>query len=238
MLKNKLVQKIIYGLTLALPISLYLFISLALNGVDVNYHIKYEKKTYTVYNLDNGNLFIKDDFGNIDWVDATLTWDTSSSVYGLEIKENEIIRINKDYHIVKLDKETNKLAVREMTKDDKVKTESNSWGLVFIVSIITTGIVVLVIIGKMQMAKKYPVIATLVSLIVGTSILGFINAIVGSMLNVFMIFTGAWAGFTAEYYLFKNIDKEVKRVNKVDNDIEVMRKELEEIKKRAGGLSE
>ena len=45
-------------------------------------------------------------------------------------------------------------------------------------------------------------------------------------------------GYDTKQYQVKNVDKEVKRVKKVDNDIEVMRKELEEIKKRAGGLSE
>ena len=53
-------------------------------------------------------------------------------------------------------------------------------------------------------------IATLVALITGTGILYLIDTIVGSLFNVFLIFTISFALFAAEKYLFniKKTDKD------------------------------
>lgn len=227
------IQKLLGMITLILPLSVYLFVISAINNVEVDYHIKYKDETYEKYTLDDGSgVFIKDDFGNIDWVVGKLTYNKHFNAYGFLIKEEEVVRMNRDYFIVK--KIDDKLQLTAVVKSDEMVKKTKDMGLAFIVGLIGVGIIVLVVSGKMQWQKQYPIIATLIALIVGTVILLFINTIVGSLLNVFMIFTLSWGAFTIEYYVFKNKNKGVLKVSKQDREIETLQKEVDELRKLAG----
>lgn len=229
-------RKLLYGITLGLPMTLYLIFAMALNGVKVDYHIRYKDKTYQEYTLDNGNIFIRDSFGNIEYVEGKITYNAYFDDYGIEIKNNEIIRINKDYYVIKLDEKTNLNKLALMEKEDKAIKESGGWGLVVIVSLMTLGIIGLVISGKMKWKDKEPMLAVLLALVVGTIVLGFINLIVNSMFTTFLIATGSWGLFTAEYYYNKNKDKAFKNEIKGLNDLVRLEQELEDLKRLAGKL--
>lgn len=227
-------QKLIGMITLLLPLSVYLFIVAAVNNVEVDYHIKYKDKTYQTFILDDGSgVFLKDDFGNIEWVEGKLTYRSSLGAYGILIKEGDIIRINKDYHTLKLVDE--RLQIVPVKKSDEMVKKSPKLGTAFIVSMIGIGIIALVVSGKMQWQKKYPIIATLIALTVGTLVLLFINTVVGSLLNVFMIFTLSWGAFTIEYYAFKNKKDNNVKTDKRQAEIERLQAEVDALKELANG---
>lgn len=234
-LKNKftLLQKIIFGATLLVPIIGYLLISSLLTTLPVDYEIKYETKTYTVYHVEADNLlFIADDFGNIEWTIGQVVYNRSVQKYGIELEVDDTIRINKDNMKVKVI--DGRLEIAEMTKQDLAQYQDSSLGATFFISLLGIAIIVLIVSGKMNLQKSHPVLATLLALAAGTVVLLIINVVVSGLVDVFVIFTLSWLGFTLEYYYFKMKGKSNAEQERYFRKIQELDDAIEETKRLAG----
>lgn len=192
MKKYNLIYKIIVGITLFMPISIFLIYSAAADNVYYNYEI------YGVEIADLSTFKIDDEYfiytiDNKANYSGYVRYDTDLGTYGILINDKDIIKIDKSYYSV----------VKNILSDvkDKEVSAKKSWAIPFtvMVSLGAIGIVVLVIQGKMGWAKKYPRVAVLISLGVGTGILYIIDSVVGSILNVFLISLVSWCLYLLEY---------------------------------------
>lgn len=228
---KKALQIVLQTATLVLPVGMYLFFMALFGNVKHDYYIKNRQETHQMVYY-NDSLFIYDTKGDTEFVSGKMTYNENVGVYGYEIQVDEIVKINGSLFVSEIKGDNLVLTQRKFTEINK--KESYKFSTSFIVSIVGVGIVGLIVSGKMQWQKKYPMIATLVALITGTGILYLIDTIVGSLFNVFLIFTISFALFAAEKYLF-NIKKTDKDINtKRQRELLELENELEALKRAVG----
>lgn len=224
----KILNKIIMGITLIVPTIAYLFIIAVYGNVEYDYIVENRKNTYEIVEV-NSRLFLYDLNGDTTFLKGKVEYSTHREAYGVYLELDDIIKLNKMLHVVEKDT-SGMLVINEIKYNEINKRESYKFSTAFIVSIIGIGIVALIISGKMQWQKKYPIIATFVALLTGTMILGLINTIVGSLFNVFLIFTISFGIFGIEYYLYNNKNKNVKEKELVDKKQKELENMLEVLK--------
>lgn len=221
---KKLLYKIVSSLTLVLPISITLVVSAIYSKPIPNVVILFESATPVekIADIETHFVIIQDDkYLEIDNSrgamevqylnnDFTLNKNVSEfdGIKKLTLKSGSYMRfITDDFdEIVEKDKQNKLVAVSIFN----VET-GNKLSLAFIVSILSTLIVVAIISGKMQLQKKYPKTAVFIALLSGTIVLSVINAIIGNILAVFIVATVSWGLYCLEHYYFYNV---------IDNQIE------------------
>ena len=190
--KSKLIYKIITIVTLALPTTLYLFLSATLFNINADITIKHIK---------SADLVIVEDFGYTTNQDAIFSGETiyQNGQYGFYISDDTIIKVDDGYYSY-IDNELVDIKRATLQKETSYRLP-----LAFIVSVIGIGIIALVVQKKMQVYKNYPRISVLVSLILGTLVLYLIDIIAGSLFIVFLIATISWAVYCVEYMVKENM---------------------------------
>lgn len=206
--KNKVIYNIVKWITLILPTSLYLLISAIVFQVHAdieinNFDVENVYKTYTNEEDVKGyNIYILfEDMTN----ETTISGDFEVYDNGLSYTsfENFVVKINDELYTFEVI-DDNSFKFVEVSSIQVKKEQGWKIPLAFFMSLFAVGIVALVVMGKMQIAKQYPRTATLVSLILGSVILYVINLIVSSLFNVFLIATVSWLLYCIEYMVYKN----------------------------------
>lgn len=160
------------------------------------------KQDYTIYNASDENVFsahITDEFiflyDNANKVEynGLVTYHEGLKRYGIYITEDTILKINNKYYTYTLDEETTFHNMVDITKKEVTKKQGNNFTVVFFLSVLSTGIVLWVILAKMEWLKAHKKLSVLFSLTLGTIILFILDAIIGSMLYVFAAATLGWA---------------------------------------------
>lgn len=194
---NKPIHKLIYGITLGLPMIVYLLVSAIVFQVVPDYEIHVEDIEQVVV---IGNFVGVKENAKLK---GTFTYNEEYELWGFTATEESVILINKQlytYEDTQLVEAKRKLIEKEQ-----------SWKIPLSVYISLGGglIVALVIMGKMQIHKQYPRIATLIALGLGTAILGLINLLITNIFHVFLIATISWAIYLLEYSIIqRNINRE------------------------------
>lgn len=192
--KGNLIYKIVSGLTLALPLPIYLFLSATLFNIvpDVTIYTTIEnvevielEETYFITVLDNAAMN-----GHVEYVDGK---------YGITIEESTIIKIDKQYYSYVEKDEVRQLV--DIKKFEMQKEQSYKIPMAFFISLFGVLIVAMIISGKMNWQKKHPRIAVMIALLTGTVVLFIIDTIVGGLLNVFIVATASWAIYCMEYMI-------------------------------------
>lgn len=225
--KNKLLYNLIVSLTLVLPTSITLFISAIWSSPKPDLVVMFETtneikkveelKEYFLFAPSENNTDIVIKVANEDVKKLGVYNIDFSNYKKVELIDNEInaITIKKDYYVqFKVDK-FNKVV--EFTKENNAivpiqvsninKETGNKLSIAFVSSAVAILVVVLIITKKMMFHKKYPRLATFIALLLGTVILGVINAIIGSMFTVFIVATISWGAYCIEYTYYTNKNK-------------------------------
>lgn len=225
-MKNKILFRILQGMTLALPISITLVVSAIWSKPTPDLVILFETTTplkkvedvnkyFTMTENDKhldivNHYYPNDDYDynafnvnylNIDFTPYDKVATTDGIVKFASIKAGSYIRmITDDFDkVIELDK-------GEIKAVGNINIQTgNKLSLSFIISIIATAIVVLVISKKMQFHKTHPKSATFIALLSATIFLGVINAIIGSIVTVFIVATISWGAFCLEDAYYKSM---------------------------------
>lgn len=181
---------------MVLPISIYLILMATVFKIQPDIKIdrdfddviveKYEKK-YLVYS-DIDTSFIG---GSVIYHDDMIK---------VIVSDKDIIKLNKGFY--QINKEGVLVDVAE------IKTESTKGIYITFsvaIGIIATVIGLRVIMGKMEWHKKYKRTAVLLSLVIGTAVLFFMDMVVGHFLYVFYVLTGSWVAYLIEYAFWKGV---------------------------------
>lgn len=197
--KNKLIYKIITGLTLIAPMAIYLFLSATLFNVNAD---------ITVKNATVSDLIINEDFiytNNESVVyEGTITY--YEGEYGFFVDEDTIIKTDDGYFNHEL----------EDIKATQLKQETSyKLPIAFVISALGVGIVFMVVSNKMQWYKKVPRLSALIGLATGTLILYMMDIVVSNLLYVFLVATISWALYCVEYMVKEGTltDKESKKAD-------------------------
>lgn len=192
--KGLLIYKIISGLTLILPISVFLILQATIFSIVPDYIIYgAEISDLNVFNIDK-EYFIYSTIKTPNY-NGYVSYNAELDEYGILVNEKDIIKIKNTFINYKLQD------IKKIESDNK-----KSWAIptAFFISIGAALIVVAVIKGKMGWSKKYPRIAVMIALFTGTVILFIINSIVSNILNVFLIGTVSWGIYLIEYMFVNN----------------------------------
>lgn len=212
-MKKKLIYKIISGLTLVLPLSVYLIIMATVFRISHHARIYANHNEVTLVERMHSQYILVDE--SIEEFSARGQYYNGEVL--ISIAENEIFLFNDGYFTLINDKWAD--------ADEAKQKEDTSWKIPFTVFVSLGGIVIvgLVISGKMEFHKKFPRVATLISLILGTLILSGISAIVKNLADVFLIATLSWAVYMIEHAIYKGVvsGEKVKEIKSVlDNELD------------------
>lgn len=192
---------LLVGITLTLPMSIYLILVATVFQV---------KADYFIYGTIEQVMVVEDDFlyahalvedvrfnGNVEWHDGE---------YALKFTQDDIVKIDKGFYQYKTDYEIKKdeplftgwvnVKLFEMKKQQSYKIP-----LAVVFSLLGVLIAALVISGKMQWQKKKPRLATFLALLTGTLILLVLNTMIGSILGVFGVATASFGLYCIEYLI-------------------------------------
>ncbi len=212
-MKKKLIYKIISGLTLVLPLSVYLIVMATVFRISHHARIYANHNEVTLVERIGSQYILVDE--NVGDFSARGQWRDGEIL--ISIAENEIFLFNDGYFT---------LINAEWADADKAAAKENTtWKLPFTVGVIIFGILIvaLVISGKMEFHKKFPRVATLISLGLGTLILTGISLIVNNLADVFLIATLSWAVYMIEHAIYKGVvsGEKVKEIKSVlDNELD------------------
>lgn len=191
MMKKNL-YKIISVLTLFLPISIFLIFS-AITGDTYDAEVFVEEDTVINFYIYEDGYIVNAD--NASYTGYIVPYNDK---YGIYIKDEDVVKIGKDYFMPYNNELTN-------FDDIPVQPQANQRWAISIASIVALGIVGLIIGGKMDLLKTHPRLSALITLIVVTSILWGLNSIIEDMLNVFLIATASWFAYCLEYLVKANL---------------------------------
>lgn len=196
--KGKTLYKVITTFTLLAPTVIYLFIAAALFGITPDYSIENvtSEQIVTYYGGDweDDQAFIFSQ-SNEAVYDGVVVY--QSGHYGFIVDSEDIVQLDDGYFSWNSESHT----MQDIEEQAEAKNQSYSISIAFVASIIGIGIVALLVSKKMSWQKQHPRAAVLIALITGTAVLYLINAIVGSLLNVFMIATVSWAAYYIEWLI-------------------------------------
>lgn len=199
-MKKKLIYKIISGLTLVLPLSVYLIVMATVFRISHHARIYADHNEVTVVEKIGSHYILVDEI--VDEFSARGRFQDGQAL--ISIAENEIFLFNDGYFTLINGEWTN--------ADNAAVKENTNWKIPFAVLVSIGGILIigLIISGKMEFHKKFPRIATLIALGLGTLILAGINLIVANLLHVFLVATLSWAVYMIEHLIYKGITSEDK----------------------------
>lgn len=200
--KNRIFRHILMWVTILLPTSLYIFVAALMFGVEPDYNIHDAEFGDLTLLIDEDDYFIASD-NQAAIFDGIVAYNAQYDKYVLHIRADDIISISGElYHI-----KEGALVVLDI-KELKQQTKTSSG--ISAASLIAVAIIAVVMIRKFKLGAKYPRIAVMVSLLIGTGILYGINAVIGDMLAVFAVATASWAAYLIQYtwYYLKLTDAE------------------------------
>lgn len=208
-MKNKLIYRILVGLTFVLPISIYLIVMAASFKIYSHASFGVNHNEVTVVERFENEYILLDE--NVETFNGKFT--TINGEQLVLIHDETIYQFNDGYFVFE-NGAWSEYTVAEIK-------EAQGWKIPTAVAISLVGIVlvVLVISKKMRFHVKFPRAATLLALIFGTIILGVINLIVGNLLEVFMITTFTWAAYMIEYAIYNGFLTE-QQGKKVKNELD------------------
>lgn len=217
-MKNKVLYKIISGITIIAPLIVYLFLSATILNVNATHFIrKLDDVEVLVYELED-TLFLYNEDNAFEYRGLIKYLDEVGQ-YGLEVYENDIVKIDKKYFAIsKVDDE---LKIVDINVWEISKRENTKLPIATLISAFAILIIVLIYAGKMDSLKDRKRLAVWLSLALGTAILYGINLIVSNMLNVFIVALVSWSIYCIEYLVQKGFinDKDAKELRDKANRI-------------------
>lgn len=219
MKKGNRLYKVISFLTLILPLPVYLFIMATVFSIKADYVVKnVDFDAVNVVYYDTHSFIWVDDETAV--IDGIVKFDSDVGAWGVEVFESDILKVGKKYY--GLDKgELKDIEIKVFKQEKKTKIP-----FVIFVSIFGVLIVALVISKKMQWQKKYPRIAVMLSLLVGTIILYAIDMVVGGLLGVFLVATITWGVYLIEYGINQGKIKKSDQMIKLEHELEMLERKL------------
>lgn len=195
-MKKKWIYKLIQLLTLTLPISVFLVISALVYKVQPDIIVGGTTEQVEVVRVGESDYIIALE----DEVTFNGQVEKIGESYGLFLGEDYIVKFDNGYFVFN-EEWTN---LKDIKGEDK-ETKGLKISFSFIVSVFAILIVALIIFNKMGFQKKFPRLATLIALSVGTLILFGIHTIIDNILYVFVVATLSWGAYTIEELIFKNL---------------------------------
>lgn len=196
-MKKKWIYKIVQIVTLTLPMTVYLLVMALIFNVRADAFVGGTTDQVEVVTVDESTYIV----ALVDDVTFNGQVEKVGDTYGLFIDEDTIVKFNDGYFTFS--------GEWVNVKDQKTQEQQESKGLKIsfstAVSIFAIVIVTLIVFNKMQFQKKFPRLATLIALAVGTFILFGIHSVIGEILYVFVIATLSWGAYTIEELIFNNI---------------------------------
>lgn len=205
-MKKKIIYKVLSFITIVVPFVTYLFLSATILNVEASHTInKLGETEVLAYEMEK-SLFLYDD-NNLLQFRSLVYYNDEIGHFGIEVFEDDIIRIDKDYLVVAKD-DNGKLELGDVNVWKIATKEGVSIPISFFISVFAVLIVSLIYGGKMKIFKKRVRLSVFISLAVGTAILAGINLIVSNMLNVFIVALVSWAIYCIEYLVYQGLVKE------------------------------
>lgn len=205
-MKKKIIYKVVSFITIVFPFVTYLFLSATILNVETSHTInKLGETEVLAYEMEK-SLFLYDD-NNLLQFRSLVYYNDEIGRFGIEVFEDDIIRIDKDYLVVAKD-DNGKLELGDVNVWKIAKKEGVSIPIAVFISGFAVLIVALIYGGKMKIFKKRVRLSVFISLAVGTAILAGINLIVSNMLNVFIVALVSWGIYCIEYLVYKGLVKE------------------------------
>lgn len=205
-MKKKIIYKVVSFITIVFPFVTYLFLSATILNVESSHTInKLGETEVLAYEMEK-SLFLYDD-NNLLQFRSLVYYNDEIGHFGIEVFEDDIIRIDKDYLVVAKD-DNGKLELGDVNVWKIAKKEGVSIPIAFFISGFAVLIVALIYSGKMKIFKKRVRLSVFISLAVGTAILAVINLIVSNMLNVFIVALVSWGIYCIEYLVYKGLVNE------------------------------
>lgn len=224
--KSKLIYKLVTGITLFVPLPLYLLLMATLFNIKSDYIIytTFENVEVITY-IDNGQeietYFITTK--NNATMDGIVEF--RDGRYGIVIKEDDIIKIDKNYYSYIIRNEKRELV--DIKKYELQKQQGYKIPLSFFISLLGVLIAVLIIQGKMQWQKKHPRLAAFIALLSVTVILFILDAIISNILGVFIVATASWGIYCLEYLMQQNKIDEKTKENKESELVRLLREAMQ-----------
>lgn len=217
--KGKSIYKIITIITLALPLPIYLFISATIFNINPDYiieNIELEEMIVEEVEIEEETYY----FAYTENQDAIYNGTTlfKNGVYGFYLDADDVLKLDSGYYSYNDENEEETLMFNDVKLLEKQTQTSYKIPLAFVISALGAGIVLMVINKKMEWYKKYPRVATLLALAMGTIILYIINIFASNILSVFLIATLSWGAYCVEYLVNKGIISSAK-AEKIETDI-------------------
>ena len=217
--------KIIYALTMLLPMSAYLIIYSLLFSITPDLIIDDEIADLSVITYED-EYFI---YGDIEtqYIGGYVLY--NEGVIGAVIDNDDIIKIGSGYYSYTQDEE-GVLRLVDIKDIERQEQQGSKLPISFVISAFATGIVIMIIIGKFDGIKKQPYIAVLVSLWTVTGFLWLVSLIANNMLGVFVVASISWT-----MVIFEKLyhDGKLSQTDKNKADSETL-KELTEAMKQLG----
>lgn len=184
--KTKIFYKLGTFLAFAIPVPLYMLFLVFAYNVTPDYTINnVEISDISVVERDEGYFIPLKENAVYDGI---IAFDDVLGVYGLYIKDGDIIKVDK-----KMYQYDDDFVVMNRSRIKKVNKYDIDW--VVWISVFAILIVALIVGGKMTwMSAK---IGVLLSLAIGTIVLRFVNVIAENMFNVFLWSLVSWAIYLA-----------------------------------------
>jgi len=197
-MKSKKLYKLLTGLTLILPISIFLLVS-AITGQTYDAEVFVENDAVIEFNAYDEGYIVKAEKASYNGYLMPY-----NEEYALYIEDNDVVKVGREYFTPHFNNDTQEYELTNLN-DIPIEPQKSSRWFVSVASIVALGIVALIIGGKMDLLKKRPRLSALVSLIVLTAILYGLNSIIGDMLTVFLVATASWFGYCLEYAVHTNL---------------------------------
>lgn len=205
-MKKKIIYKVLSFITIVFPFVTYLFLSATILNVEASHTInKLGETEVLAYEMEE-SLFLYDD-NNLLQFRSLVYYNDEIGYFGIEVFEDDIIRIDKDYLVVAKD-DNGKLELGDVNVWKIATKEGVSIPIAFFISGFAVLIVALIYGGKMEIFKKRVRLSVFISLAVGTVILAGINLIVSNMLNVFIVALVSWTIYCIEYLVYQGLVNE------------------------------
>lgn len=218
-------NKIIYALTMLLPMSAYLIIYSLLFSITPDLIIDSEIADLSVVNYED-DYFIYGDL-ETEYIGGYVVY--NEDMIGAVIESDDVIKIGNTYYSYTEDEEgiLGLIDVKEIKRQEE---QGSKLPISFVISAFATGIVIMIIIGKFDGIKKQPYIAVLVSLWTVTGFLWLVSLIANNMLGVFVVASISWTMIVFEKLY---IDGKISQTDKNKADSEIL-KGLAEAMKQVG----
>lgn len=199
--KASKLYKLLTIITLAIPMSAYLFISSLITKIDYDYQVNVKMAELSVFEYEE-EAFIYDTTKEA-LINGAVTFNDDVATYGFYLDATTVLRTKDGYYTYNQDKD----GLWQITnvKSAEIAVQ-RGWKipLTFIISALGVFIVLMVVSGKMGWQKEHPRLAVLIALITGTLVLAVVNVIVSNLLGVFITASISWGLYYVEWLWKQN----------------------------------